>query len=148
MQFKVLLLNGPNLNLLGSREPEVYGHTTLQEIEQQLVDFFQEHQIECFPFQSNIEGEMINWLHMHRDADFLIINPGAYTHSSIALRDAILGIDVPFVEVHISNVFKREEFRHHSYFSDIAIGSLIGLGTRGYGLAARFGVEYLQNKEK
>lgn len=144
MKHTVLLLSGPNLNLLGTREPELYGFTTLEELEQKVVRFFNEHQIECLTYQSNTEGEMINWLHKHRDADFLLINPGAYTHSSIALRDAILGVDIPFIEIHISNIFSREPFRHHSYFSDIAVGCLVGLGTYGYELAANFAIEYLK----
>ncbi|MBF0351184.1 MAG: type II 3-dehydroquinate dehydratase [SAR324 cluster bacterium] len=145
MEKTVLLLNGPNLNLLGTREPEVYGHTTLKEIEQHINGIFLAHQIQCQTYQSNIEGEMINWLHAHRTADFLIINPGGYTHTSIALRDAILGIAVPCVEIHISNIFKRESFRHHSYISDIAVGCVMGLGVYGYELAAQYALKHLQS---
>ena len=144
MTKTVLLLNGPNLNLLGSREPDLYGKTTLFETEQKIIAFFKENQIVCQAFQSNSEGGMIDWLHAHRDADFLLMNPGGYTHTSIALRDAILGIQIPLIEIHISNIFKREPFRHHSYFSDIAIGSVVGLGIRGYELAARVTIDYLR----
>ncbi|MGK5093691.1 type II 3-dehydroquinate dehydratase [Deltaproteobacteria bacterium TL4] len=143
MKYTVLLINGPNLNLLGTREPEVYGRTTLKEVEKKVTECFSSHSIACLTYQSNIEGEIINYLHDHRQADFLIINPGAFTHTSIALRDAILGVSIPFVEVHISNVYQREAFRHHSYFSDIAIGSIIGLGIHGYELAAQFAIRRL-----
>lgn len=144
MNKTILLVNGPNLNLLGTREPEVYGSTTLADIEQQTSRFLKEQQMDCLTFQSNAEGALIDWLQAHRSADFLILNPGAFTHTSIALRDTIAGINIPFVEVHISNVFKRETFRHHSYFSDIAIGLIAGLGSFGYQLAARFAVDHLQ----
>lgn len=133
---KLLLLNGPNLNLLGTRETNIYGKITLSEIEQRVISILKEHHVECICFQSNSEGALIDWLHTNRDADFLIMNPGAYTHTSIALRDAIQGINISFIEVHISNIFTRETFRHHSYFSDIAVGSIIGLGLEGYELAA------------
>ena len=145
---KVLLLNGPNLNLLGSREPEIYGLTTLKEIEKKVADILGGHEIECVSFQSNSEGEIINWLHKNRGADFMLLNPGALAHTSVGLRDAVLGVDIPFVEIHLSNVHKREEFRHHSYFSDIAIGALAGLGVKGYLLAADFAVDYIGQKGK
>ena len=144
MTATVLLLNGPNLNLLGTREPQVYGSTTLPEIEAQVTQLLKEHQLQCLTYQSNSEGDLINWLHAHRDAQFLIFNPGAFTHTSIALRDAILGINIPLIEVHISNVYRREPFRHHSYFSDIALGAILGLGTLGYELAARYAIRHLQ----
>jgi 3-dehydroquinate dehydratase II len=143
-QKTVLLLNGPNLNLLGTREPEIYGFTTLSEIEEQLISYFNEHHCHCLAFQANGEGAMIDWLHQHRKADFLILNAGGYTHTSIALRDAVAGVNIPFVEVHISNIFKRESFRHHSYFSDLAMGCIVGLGPYGYQLAARFAVDHLK----
>ena len=142
----VLLLNGPNLNLLGSREPEIYGSTTLTDIEAQVSSALRERKIECEVFQSNSEGELIDWLHKQRDADFLLLNPGAFTHTSVGLRDAVLAIEIPFLEIHLSNVHQREEFRHHSYFSDIAIGSLVGLGVKGYLLATQFAVDYLEKK--
>ena len=144
----VLLLNGPNLNLLGSREPEIYGSTTLKEIEEIVVAVLSGHEIEYAIFQSNSEGEIIDWLHKHSGADFLLLNPGALAHTSVGMRDAVLGIGIPFIEIHLSNVHKREEFRHHSYFSDIAIGALAGLGVKGYLLAAEFAVDYIDQKGK
>ncbi len=143
---KVLLLNGPNLNLLGSREPEIYGSTTLKEIEDRVASIMICHEIQFESFQSNSEGEIIDWLHKFSSADFLLLNPGALTHTSVGLRDAVLGVGIPFIEIHLSNVHKREEFRHHSYFSDIAIGALAGLGVKGYLLAAEFAVEYIKQK--
>ena len=142
----VLLLNGPNLNLLGSREPEIYGSTTLTDIEEQVSSALRERKIEFEAYQSNSEGELIDWLHKQRDADFLLLNPGALTHTSVGLRDAVLAIDIPFLEIHLSNVHQREEFRHHSYFSDIAIGVLVGLGVKGYLLATQFAADYLEQK--
>ena len=142
----VLLLNGPNLNLLGSREPKIYGSTTLTDIEAQVSSALRERKIECEVFQSNSEGELIDWLHKQRDADFLLLNPGALTHTSVGLRDAVLAIEIPFLEIHLSNVHQREEFRHHSYFSDIAIGALVGLGVKGYLLATQFAADYLEQK--
>ena len=143
---KVLLIDGPNLNLLGSREPEIYGSTTLKEIENKVVSTLKRHDIDCESFQSNSEGEIIDWLHNNHRADFLLLNPGALSHTSIGLRDAVLGVEIPFIEIHLSNVHKREEFRHHSYFSDIAIGALAGLGVKGYLLAAEFAVDYIEQK--
>ena len=143
-----LLLNGPNLNLLGSREPEISGSTTLRDIEKQVSSALRERKIECESFQSNSEGELIDWLQKQRDADFLLLNPGALTHTSIGLRDAVLAIEIPFLEIHLSNVHQREEFRHHSYFSDIAIGALVGLGVKGYLLATQFAADYLEQKSK
>ena len=131
----ILVLNGPNLNLLGTREPETYGRTTLADIEARLQDLADAHQLECF--QSNSEGALIDRIHQAgRDGvDFILINPAALTHTSVALRDALLGVDIPFVEIHLSNVFAREGFRHHSYLSDIAVGVISGLGAQGYELA-------------
>ena len=146
--LKVLLLNGPNLNLLGSREPEIYGSTTLKEIEEKVVAVLSGHEIQCETFQSNSEGEIIDWLHKHRGADFLLLNPGALAHTSVGLRDAVLGVEIPFVEIHLTNIHKREDFRHHSYFSDIAIGALAGLGVKGYLLAAEFAVDFIKQKGK
>ena len=143
---KVLLINGPNLNLLGSREPEIYGSTTLKEIEKKVASTLRGHEIDCESFQSNSEGEIIDWLQNNRTADFLLLNPGALSHTSVGLRDAVLGVGIPFIEIHLSNVHKREEFRHHSYFSDIAIGALAGLGVKGYLLAAEFAVDYIEQK--
>jgi len=134
---RILLLNGPNLNLLGTREPEIYGADTLHIIETRLTQraLALGHELECL--QSNAEHELIARIHAakSRQVAFIIFNPGAFTHTSIALRDALLAIAVPFVEVHLSNIFAREEFRHRSYFSDIAVGCIFGLGPQGYELA-------------
>lgn len=133
----ILVLNGPNLNLLGTREPEVYGSTTLADIDQTLARQAQEagHSLKCF--QSNAEFELIERIHRARDESvaFIIINPAAFTHTSVAIRDALLGVDIPFIEVHLSNVHAREAFRHHSYFSDKAVGVICGLGAQGYQFA-------------
>jgi 3-dehydroquinate dehydratase II len=134
---RILLLNGPNLNLLGSREPAIYGTATLHEIEKKLSTLCVSQGHELVSAQSNAEHELIAKVHAaKRDGTaFIIINPGAFTHTSIALRDAFLSVDVPFIEIHLSNVFAREAFRHHSYLSDIAVGCIYGLGPIGYELA-------------
>ena len=133
---KILVMHGPNLNLLGSREPEVYGTDTLEDINgrlRQLVEA-QDHEFEAF--QSNAEHELIDKIHsVSGSVSFIVINPGAYTHTSIALRDAFLGVSIPFIEVHLSNVHTREEFRQQSFLSDIAVGVITGLGSRGYEMA-------------
>ncbi len=138
----ILVLNGPNLNLLGTREPEVYGRDTLASIQQRLTQIASEagHQIEFH--QSNAEHELIETIHRTR-ATFIIVNPAAFTHTSVALRDALLGVDIPFIEVHISNVYRREAFRRHSYFSDVAVGVISGLGAQGYELALRAALQQL-----
>ncbi|HRC12042.1 MAG: type II 3-dehydroquinate dehydratase [Candidatus Phosphoribacter baldrii] len=143
--MSVLLINGPNLNLLGHREPAVYGTTTLAEIEQQVAAAGAAVGVDVACFQSNYEGAIIERLHAARTdgTQFVIINPGAFTHTSIAIRDAFQAAEVPFVEVHISNVHAREAFRHHSYLSDLAVGVIVGLGTRGYTLAMSFVLERL-----
>ena len=141
-----LLLNGPNLNLLDSREPEISGSTTLRDIEKQVSSALRERKIDCEYFHSNSEGELIDWLQNQRNADFLLLNPGALTHNSVGLRDAVLAIEIPFLEIHLSKVHQHEEFRHHSYFSDIAIGALVGLGVKGYLLATQFAADYLEQK--
>ncbi|MDC0028532.1 type II 3-dehydroquinate dehydratase [Gammaproteobacteria bacterium] len=132
-----LLLNGPNLNLLGSREPEIYGNTSLADIESQLLRICLEANHSLDFFQSNAEHDLVNKIHEAKDANVkcIIFNPGAFTHSSIALRDALSGIDIPFIEVHISNIYSREDFRQKSYLSDIAEGVISGLGIEGYELA-------------
>ena len=135
----ILLLNGPNLNLLGQREPDVYGRDTLADIEARCEKEAAElgHKLACH--QSNSEGGMVDWLQQNAPgADFLLINPGAYGHTSIALRDALLGLALPFVEVHLSNVQAREDFRRTSMLSDIAAGCISGLGAQGYSLALQF----------
>ena len=137
-QPSILLLNGPNLNLLGAREPEVYGSTTLEDIEQSLVERAAQSGITLFCKQSNAEHELTDAIHTARgEIDGIIFNPGAFTHTSIALRDALVGTEMPFIEVHLSNVFARERFRHHSFLSDVALSVISGLGTRGYDMALR-----------
>jgi 3-dehydroquinate dehydratase-2 len=142
---RLLLLNGPNLNLLGRREPALYGAESLAQIEQRLTSLAQGSGHELATFQSNAEHLLIERVHQ-AGADgtrFLIVNPGALTHTSIALRDAILGVSVPFIEVHLSNVHAREPFRRHSYFADIAVGSVVGLGAFGYELALQAAIRHL-----
>ena len=135
--MKILVLNGPNLNLLGTREPEVYGTDSLEDIENNLQSLALKNSINIDFYQSNSENELIERLHNAKQdsVDFIIINPGAFTHTSIALRDAFLGIDIPFIEVHISNIYSREEFRKKSYLSDISKGLITGLGVAGYEFA-------------
>lgn len=137
---KVLLINGPNLNLLGTREPHIYGATTLADVENRLRTLGGESGIDIDCFQSNHEGAIVDRIHQARldGVAFVLINPGAYTHTSVAIRDALSGVAIPFVEVHISNVHKREAFRHHSYLSDIAEAVMAGFGTLGYELALQF----------
>lgn len=141
----IAVINGPNLNLLGTREPETYGAITLPEVIANLVDLGEELGIDVVSFQSNSEGALVDYIHDQQQVgvDGAIINAGAYTHTSVALRDALLGTAIPFVEVHISNVYKREAFRHHSYLSDIALGVMAGFGVRGYELALRWLAEEL-----
>ena len=143
----LLVLNGPNLNLLGTREPQTYGTTTLADIESRLnaVAKQQGHVISFC--QSNAEHELIEHIHQapQNGVDFIIFNPAAFTHTSVALRDALAGVNIPFIEVHISNVHAREEFRQHSYFSDIAVGVICGLGTQGYELAVLAAIEKLKD---
>ncbi len=132
---RILVLNGPNLNLLGSREPGLYGQDNLASIEANLRKAAAGHEIDFF--QSNAESQLIERIHQAGSdgVDFILINPAALTHTSVALRDALLGVAIPFIEVHISNVFAREAFRHRSYLSDVAVGVISGLGTQGYELA-------------
>ena len=146
--MKVLVVHGPNLNLLGIREPEVYGSTTMEEINQGLLDKANSNDIVIEAFQSNAEHEIVTKLQDSiNQVDYIIINPGALTHTSIAIRDCLLGIGVPFYEVHISNIFAREEFRHKSYFSDVANGVICGLGTQGYDLALRHIIHNYKDKK-
>ena len=145
----LLLLNGPNLNLLGTREPDLYGAATLAEIEADLTRRATDlgHRLTCF--QSNHEGALVDRVQQARgDVDFILLNPGAFTHTSVALRDALLGVAIPFIEVHLSNVYRREPFRHHSYFTDIAVGAIVGLGPTGYGLALHAADQQLTKKGK
>lgn len=134
---KILVLNGPNLNLLGTREPEHYGSTALDDINQKLATMASKANHEIETYQSNAEHELVNRIHQAA-ADgvaFIIINPAAFTHTSVAIRDALAGVSIPFIEIHLSNIYAREDFRHQSYFSDIAVGVISGLGAQGYELA-------------
>lgn len=141
----ILVMNGPNLNLLGSREPEVYGRNTLATINERLSAQAQAAAHQLTFFQSNIEGELINRVHQtaNDNTQFLLFNPGAFTHTSIALRDAILGVNLAFIELHLSNVHAREAFRQHSYFSDIAVGVITGFGANSYSLALDAAIQHL-----
>lgn len=143
--MRVLLLNGPNLNLLGNREPDHYGPDSLEGINRRLESLAAEHDVKLSLFQSNAEHELIDHIHAapHEDIEFIIFNPAGFTHTSVALRDALLAVRIPFIEVHLSNVHAREAFRHHSYFSDIAVGVISGLGPIGYELALLAAVAHL-----
>ena len=147
--YRLLLLNGPNLNLLGTREPDVYGQQTLAQIEQALTEQARAAGADLSTLQSNAEHELVDAVQgtAAGGVDFILINPGAFTHTSIALRDAFLGVGVPLIEVHLSNIHQREEFRHRSYFSDIAEGVIVGLGAQGYELALSAALSILQNRE-
>ena len=144
-----LLINGPNLNLLGSREPEVYGATRLEDIEARSAELAKElgHSLTCF--QSNAEHELIDRVQQAASdgVDFIILNPGAFTHTSVELRDALLGVAIPFIEIHISNIHAREAFRRQSYFSDVAAGIIAGLGPHGYSLALQAADNLLRNEQ-
>lgn len=143
---KILLLNGPNLNMLGKREPEIYGSQTLADIEQHLQQCAAERGVALDYFQSNSEEALINRIHQaFQKVDFILINPAAFTHTSVALRDALLSVAIPFVEIHLSNVHARESFRHHSYLSDIAKGVICGLGAQGYEYALDFALKQLES---
>ena len=140
---KYMLLNGPNLNLLGTREPEIYGSETLQDIETNLLAIAKEENCDLICHQSNAEHELVDLVHSAREKEVkcIIINPGALTHSSIALRDALSGVGIPFIEIHISNIYAREDFRQVSYLSDIAQGVISGLGIEGYELALKTAIK-------
>lgn len=143
-KFHILLINGPNLNLLGSREPEKYGQQTLL----QIVDYLQQQaailRVRLSHLQSNAEHELIERIQQAKDnTDYILINPAAYTHTSVALRDALLAVQIPFIEIHLSNVHAREPFRHHSYLSDIAAGVICGFGADGYEYALQMAVKRL-----
>ena len=142
----LLLLNGPNLNLLGSREPGIYGDQSLDQLEASLIDEATQAGHALATFQSNHEGELIDRIHaaVREGVDFLLINPAALTHTSIALRDALLAVGIPFIEIHLSNVHAREPFRHTSFLSDIAVGVIAGLGPIGYSLALRAAIVQLK----
>ncbi|QWE06839.1 type II 3-dehydroquinate dehydratase [Polynucleobacter sp. JS-JIR-5-A7] len=142
----ILVIQGPNLNLLGTREPEVYGKTTLEDIHQKLGDLAKAQSVDLSSYQSNHEGELIDRIQKAKQdgVDFIIINPGAFTHTSVALRDVLAGVAIPFTEVHLSNIHQREEFRKHSYLSDIATGVICGLGAIGYELALQAAIARIQ----
>ncbi|MEE2001895.1 type II 3-dehydroquinate dehydratase [Alkalimonas sp. MEB108] len=143
---RILLLNGPNLNMLGVREPSVYGSQSLAELVQQLQDYATSLNVELSHFQSNAEHELLDRIHQSLgQIDFIVINPGAFTHTSVALRDALLAVAIPCIEVHLSNVHAREPFRQHSYLSDIAKGVICGLGPQGYRFAIEAAVSFTQS---
>ncbi|AZK61070.1 type II 3-dehydroquinate dehydratase [Pectobacterium versatile] len=143
-KFHILLLNGPNLNLLGTREPDKYGNTTLADIVSELETQAQALNVKFSHLQSNAEHVLIDTLHQARgNTDFILINPAAFTHTSVALRDALLAVAIPFIEIHLSNVHAREPFRHHSYLSDVAVGVICGLGADGYQYALQTAVKRL-----
>ena len=143
---KILVLNGPNLNLLGTREPKHYGKTALGDINQALSAIANKANHELESYQSNAEHELVNRIHQAAidGVAFIIINPAAFTHTSVAIRDALAGVSIPFIEVHLSNIFARETFRHQSYFSDIAVGVISGLGALGYELALEAAIKSLK----
>ena len=145
---KILLLNGPNLNLLGTREPEIYGTDTLDDIAKRLTQQASEFKHQLSHLQSNSESKLIDGIHQAAldKIEFILINPAAFTHTSVAIRDALLGTQIPFIEIHLSNVHQREEFRQHSYFSDIAVGTIVGLGAQGYELALQAATRQLKSK--
>jgi len=142
----ILVIQGPNLNLLGTREPDVYGKTTLEDIHQKLGELAKAQSVDLNTYQSNHEGELIDRIQKAKQdgVDFIIINPGAFTHTSVALRDVLAGVAIPFIEIHLSNIHQREEFRKHSYLSDIATGVICGLGAIGYELALQAAITRLQ----
>ncbi len=142
----ILVIQGPNLNLLGTREPNVYGKTTLEDIHLKLGEIAKTLSIDLNTYQSNHEGELIDRIQKAKQdgVDFIIINPGAFTHTSVALRDVLAGVAIPFIEVHLSNIHQREEFRKHSYLSDIAVGVICGLGAIGYELALQAAATRIQ----
>ena len=143
MSKLIWILHGPNLNLLGTREPGVYGSTTLAQIDENLERYGRDRGVKVESFQSNHEGALVDRIQSARAAgvDFVVINPAAFTHTSVAIRDALAAVAVPFVEVHLSNIHRREPFRHHSYFSDLAVGVIAGLGPTGYRLALDYAIE-------
>ena len=146
----ILVIHGPNLNLLGTREPELYGTDTLATINQQLTKLAEQNAAQLQTFQSNVEGEIVGCIQqaVTTDIDFVIINPAAYTHTSVAIRDAFLATRIPFIEVHLSNVFAREEFRAHSYLSDIALGIISGFGKNSYMLAFEAAIIHCKQTRK
>jgi 3-dehydroquinate dehydratase-2 len=141
---KILVLNGPNLNLLGKRQPEIYGKATLAEIEQKVRALAQELRVEVDFRQSNSEGELVTWIQQAVGKfGAILINPAAYTHTSLAMRDAISAVGIPVIEIHLSNIHKREPFRHHSFIAEVAVGQIVGFGLQSYLLGLKAAVEYL-----
>lgn len=146
-KYQILVLNGPNLNMLGKREPSIYGSQTLEQIISELKTQANELAISLSDLQSNAEYKLIDAIHQaYNKIDFIIINPAAFTHTSVALRDALLSVNIPFIEVHLSNVHAREPFRHQSFLSDVAHGVICGLGFKGYSYALQAAHHYLTNK--
>lgn len=144
MSHRILVLNGPNLNLLGTREPSVYGARALADVERELLEVAARHSASVAFYQSNHEGALIDRIHAARGEgiDFILVNAGALTHTSIALRDALAAVEIPFIEVHVSNIHRREAFRQHSYLADLAVGSIVGLGVAGYRLALEYALTF------
>lgn len=143
--IKILVIHGPNLNLLGSREPEIYGSDSLEQINERLSKLAKQKGAQLENMQSNAEHEIVSAIQKAKDRiDFIVINPAAFTHSSIAIRDAFLAVSIPFIEVHLSNTDAREGFRHHSYLSDIAVGKITGLGAKGYEFALEAAISYCE----
>ncbi len=144
--MKILVINGPNLNMLGTREPEIYGSTSLADIESQLNDIAAKHSVSLFCFQSNAEHEIVEKIQnaTNEKIDFIIINPAAFTHTSVSIRDAIACLNIPFIEIHLSNPHAREPFRKHSYFSDLAIGVIAGFGVDSYVMALQSAIKTLE----
>lgn len=149
MAKNILLLNGPNLNLLGTREPAMYGSTTLPDVEKAALSLAKEAGVKLDVFQTNHEGAIIDRIHQARldKVDGIVINPGAFTHQSVALRDALVGVSISFVEVHVTNIHAREAFRHHSYLSDKAVGVVAGLGVYGYTIGLEYLIKHLKVKD-
>ncbi len=147
--MKILVLNGPNLNLLGTREPDIYGSVTLDQVDTTLKSLSEKQGITLSSLQSNAEHVLVDAIQgaVSDGVDFILINPGALGHTSISLRDALVGVHIPFIEIHISNIYKREAFRHKSYLSDIAVGVIAGLGPRGYELALISAIGFLEERE-
>lgn len=147
--MKILVINGPNLNMLGKREPDIYGTLTLDDINKNLYEYSFSLSANIEIYQSNCEGEIVSKIQSALNkADGIIINPGAYTHSSIAIRDALSAVNLPAIEVHLSNIYKREEFRHHSYIAPVCVGQICGFGAQGYKLALDAMINYLKQNER
>ena len=148
-KYSILVVNGPNLNMLGVREPEIYGHETLKDLEKMLQNVADELDVKIEFYQSNHEGDIVDTIQKsYKKVDFILLNAGAYTHTSVAIRDALAGIDMPFYFIFISDVHKREEFRHHSFLSDVAVGVIVGFGLDGYEFALWCAVRYLDRKHQ